>query len=87
VEQATAARTAQLQAQVIEGKSADGRGYRRTVYSDGAGSPVIEQWVLSGGVHAWSGGDPRGSFTEAGGPDASAEMIRFFLSIREGGNA
>ena len=89
VEQATAARAgpSALQAQVIEGKSADGRGYRRTVHSDAAGSPVVEQWVLSGGVHAWSGGDPRGSFTEAGGPDASAEMIRFFLSIREGGNA
>jgi poly(3-hydroxybutyrate) depolymerase len=57
------------------------------VYSDAAGSPVVEQWVLSGTGHAWSGGDPRGSFTDAGGPDASVEMIRFFLSMRHAGNA
>jgi poly(3-hydroxybutyrate) depolymerase len=89
VEQATVARRSQsaLHTQVIEGQSADGRGYRRTVYSDAAGGLVAEQWVLSGAGHAWSGGDPRGSFTDAAGPDASAEMVRFFLQIREGGNA
>lgn len=89
VDQATLARAAQsaLHAQVTEGESADGRGYSRTVHSDAAGNPVAEKWVLSGAGHAWSGGDRRGSFTDAGGPDASAEMIRFFLSVREGGNA
>ena len=89
VDQATGARVSgsEVRAHVTEGTSADGRGYRRTVYSDGAGSPVVEQWVISGAGHAWSGGDPRGSFTDAAGPDASAEMIRFFLSVREGGNA
>lgn len=68
-----------LRASVKEG-AAGGRTYSRTVYADADNQPVVEQWVLHGAGHAWSGGNSSGSFTDATGPDASAEMIRFFYS-------
>ena len=63
------------------GRAGSGRGYSRTVHTDAEGRPRIEAWTLHGAGHAWSGGDARGSFTDATGPDASGEMARFFLSL------
>ncbi len=62
----------------VESGSAGGVAYTRAIETTPDGCPRLEHWVLQGGGHAWSGGDPRGSFVAARGPDASREMVRFF---------
>jgi len=57
---------------------AGGRAYTRAIVTDPDGVPHAECWVIDGLGHAWSGGCPEGSFTDAQGPDASREMLRFF---------
>jgi poly(hydroxyalkanoate) depolymerase family esterase len=69
-------------APVVRRSHQPGRSYTQLVYPDARGDAAVEQWVLHGGGHAWSGGGPEGSYTDSRGPDASTEMTRFFEQHR-----
>jgi poly(3-hydroxybutyrate) depolymerase len=70
-----------LRASTESGTSSGGRRYSRTLYADAGNHARIESWTLHGAGHAWSGGDASGSYTDTGGPVASAEMVRFFMAL------
>lgn len=69
-----------MRASVQPGIAAGGSRYRRTVHADASDRPLVEHWVVHGAGHAWSGGSASGSYTDVAGPDASAEMVRFFYA-------
>jgi len=81
VRQTVTACTGQPAGKVTEG-TAGGRRYTRTVYTSLSGRALIELWKIQGAGHAWSGGSANGTYAVASGPDASAEMVRFFMQVR-----
>ena len=62
----------------VERSSEGGRSFVRTTHRVD-GRTVAASIIVAGGGHAWFGGDPKGSYTDPSGPDASAELVRFFL--------
>lgn len=60
-------------------RSDNGREYTCHSYQNADGRVIAEHWVVHGAGHAWSGGRAPGSYTDAKGPDATQEMLRFFL--------
>ncbi len=69
-----------LPPRTTKGASPRGQGFVRTDYPRADGSTGVELWMLHGAGHAWSGGSASGSYTDASGVDASAEMLRFFMA-------
>ena len=65
---------------IATGRVRGGRTYTQTTYTDASGRALFEHWVIHNASHAWSGGSTSGSFTDPKGPDASREILRFFLA-------
>jgi poly(3-hydroxybutyrate) depolymerase len=78
--QARPDRVTDLKEQQSKGRVKGGRRYTRTAYLDKRDRSMLELWVVHDLGHAWSGGKAAGSYTDPLGPDASLEMMKFFLS-------
>ncbi len=64
----------QAASSVVEGRAPGGLSFTRSVFADG----MLEQWIVHGLGHAWSGGSPAARFADWRGPSASEAMLRFF---------
>ena len=63
---------------VERGQAPGGYAYTRSIYHDPQGRALLEKWIVHQMGHAWSGGSPHVSHSDPQGPNASAEMVRFF---------
>lgn len=54
--------------------------YTELRYDDAKGRSVVEVWVIQGANHAYTGGDPRGTFVDPVGPDLGQGMYAFFTA-------
>ncbi|MDY0978428.1 PHB depolymerase family esterase [Massilia sp. CFBP9012] len=71
-------RATPLHASETESTQGGRRATHRT-WRDEEGRAMAENWIVHGAGHTWAGGDAAGSHTDALGPNASREMLRFFL--------
>jgi poly(hydroxyalkanoate) depolymerase family esterase len=64
------------------GGAAGLKSYPYTVlrYDDAQGRSVVEALVIEGANHAYTGGDPRGTFVDPVGPDLAHAMYDFFVA-------
>ena len=65
------------------GQVEQGYPYTRNTFCHGGGEVFGEQWLIHGLGHAWSGGDSNATHTDARGPHAAREMMRFFDTVAD----
>ena len=71
-----------LRATARHGVADGGLRYRITAHNHADGRSLAEHWQIESAGHAWAGGHSTGSYTDPNGPDASRQMVRFFLQHR-----
>jgi poly(hydroxyalkanoate) depolymerase family esterase len=67
-----------LTEKVISGTVPHGYAYQRHIYAEADDRPLIEKWLIPGLGHAWSGSPTASRYGDPKGPNASAEIWRFF---------
>ena len=67
---------------VRNSSSKGGHKFTKTTHRAQNRKSYCEVWTITGAGHAWSGGNAKGTFVDPKGPDASREMVRFFLQHR-----
>ncbi|MFL5382552.1 MAG: alpha/beta hydrolase family esterase [Longimicrobiaceae bacterium] len=71
-----------LSASAPERAAEGGLGVERTRWKAADGSTTVELVIVDSLGHAWSGGSPEGTYTDARGPDAARLVLDFLLAHR-----
>lgn len=71
--------TSEVEPESDRQRAVGGRGYTRRVHRSAERGVLAEHWVVHGSGHAWSGGSPKGSYTDPAGPNATEYMLSFFV--------
>lgn len=71
-----------LRRAIRQDRSAGGREVEVITHHHVDGRTMAEHWQIADAGHAWAGGRAEGSYTDPAGPDASRQMMRFFLQHR-----
>ncbi len=72
-----------LSEKVVVDQVPAGHAYEKHIYTDQAGRLLMENWLVHGMGHAWSGSPKTHKYGDAKGPNASAEIWRFFNAAGE----
>jgi poly(hydroxyalkanoate) depolymerase family esterase len=67
-----------LSERIVNGQVPEGYAFRRHIYTDQVGCLLMEKWLVEGLGHAWSGSPKASKYGDPKGPNASAEIWRFF---------
>jgi poly(hydroxyalkanoate) depolymerase family esterase len=67
-----------LTEKIISGTVPGGYAYQNHVYLESNGRLLLEKWLVEGLGHAWSGSPKASKYGDPKGPNASAEIWRFF---------